>query len=171
MAALGSTPGQACDVFICHRGPVKHNLVETIKERLQRVNLTVFVDNGMRKGICSWPQVMATLRGARRVLILLTSDFEESPWCLEEARVAPARQDAVLPVFLDRKASWDEGKLLAASSEFSANRDFYQLRAEEPGLAADIVKHWRTALDSVACISYLMHCSEARCNSKRSMCF
>ena len=122
---MSNSRGQACDVFICHRGPeVKGNLVGHIKERLQRANLIVFVDYGMRKGVESWPHVLATLRGARGVLILLTPGFEESPWCLEEARAvaarldearaAGARQSAVLPVFIDREASWDEGKLRAA---------------------------------------------------------
>ena len=107
--------------------------------------------------------MLETLRGARRVLILLTSNFEDSPWCLEEARAAAARLDAVLPVFIDREASWNEGKLRAASSEFAADRDFYQLHAEEPGLAADILEHWRGALDSVARISYLTHSFKSGC--------
>ena len=162
--SLGSTPGQACDVFICHRGSeTKRNLVGHIKERLQRANLIVFVDYEMRKGIQAWPHVLATLRGARHVLILLTPDFEESAWCLEEARAAATRPDAVLPVFIDRPASWDEGKLPAAVNDFQADRDFYQLRTEEPGLAAAIVQHWRMALDSVAGISYIMHSSVSGC--------
>ena len=161
---IGPVCGQACDVFICHRGPVKHNLVETIKERLERANLTVFVDYKMRKGLFSWPHVLATLRGARRMLILLTPDFEESPWCLEEARAAVVRQDAVLPVFIDRKASWDDEKLLAAFNEFAADRDFQQLRSEERALASGLLEIWRKALDAVACVSYMMHSSTARCD-------
>ena len=146
--SLGSTPGQACDVFICHRGPeVKRGLVGQIKERLQRANLTVFVDYKMRKGVQSWSHVLATLRGARRVLILLTPGFEESAWCLEEARAAAARLDAVLPVFIDRAASWDEGKLPAAVNDFKADRDFDQLRTEEPELAADILTEWRISAE------------------------
>ena len=116
-----SPPGQACDVFICHRGPdVKGDLVGHLEERLKRANLIVFVDYGMPKGVESWAHVLATLRGARGVLILLTPGFEESHWCLEEARAVAARlndasgagapQVAVLPVFIDREASWDEGR-------------------------------------------------------------
>ena len=162
----GSTSGDACDVFICHRGPdVKRNIVGTIKRSLQRANLTVFVDYEMRKGVQSWQHISATLRGARGVLILLSPGFEESPWCLEEARAAAARLDAVLPVFLDREASWDKGKLRAAFNKFLADRDFHELRAEQPpDSTADIVKQWREALDSVAGISYLTHSSESRCD-------
>ena len=169
----GPSAGQACDVFICHRGPtVKGNLVGHIKERLERANLAVFVDYGMRKGVESWPHVSATLRGARGVLILLTLDFEDSPWCLEEVRAVAARLDgasaggarqvAVLPVFIDREPSWDQRKLLAAFSELSADRDFEQLRAEEPVLEADMVERWRRALDSVARTNYLMHSFNTR---------
>ena len=168
-----SSLGQACDVFICHRGPqVKGNLVGHIRERLQRANLTVFVDYGMRKGVESWAHVLATLRGARGVLLLMTGDFEESPWCLEETRAVAARLDEgrmagaqqgfVLPVFIDRETRWNEGKLGAAFIEFSADRDFEALRAEEPELAGDIVRHWRNALDPVARTSYMTHSFESR---------
>ena len=177
----GPSAGQSCDVFICHRGPtVKGDLVGHIKERLQRANLAVFADYGMRKGVESWPHVLATLRGARGVLILLTSDFEESPWCLEEvravaerldeARAGGIRQVAVLPIFIDRETSWDQGKLLVAFSELTADRDFEQLRAEEPVLAADMVERWRRALDSVARITYLTHSFKSRrCESQHHL--
>ena len=164
--SLGSALGQAYDVFICHRGPeVKRSLVGHIKERLQRANLIVFVDYEMCAGVMSWAHVMATLRGARRVLILLTRGFEESPWCLEEARAATARLDTVLPVFVDREASWDEIKLRSAFNSFSAHRDFDELHAAEPVscLAANMIELWRTALDSLAGISYLTHSSKSGC--------
>ena len=137
---------------------------------MERANLTVFVDYGMRKGVESWTHVMATLRGARGVLLLLTGDFEESPWCLEEARAVAARlnaaraagaqHDSVLPVFIDRETCWDEEKLAAAFNEFLEDRDFELLRSREPGLSADIVQHWREALDPVARTSYLTHSFE-----------
>ena len=143
---------------------MKRNLVGHIKKCLERANLTVFVDYEMRKGVHSWPHILATLRGARRVLMMLTPDFEESAWCLEEARAAAEQLDAVLPVVIDREASWDEGKMRAAMGAFTANRDFSQLRTEVPELAADILQHWRSALDSAAGNSYfLMHSSKDRC--------
>ena len=153
----GSTHGQECDVFICHRGPDgKRDIVGHIKERLERANLIVFVDYELRKGgVHSWPEILATLRGARRVLVLLSPRFEESPWCLEEARAAAARPDAVLPVLFDREASWDAKKLRAAFRTFSGDCDFHHLLAEEPGLLADdMVERWHKALISVASISY-----------------
>ena len=162
--SLHSAPGQACDVFICHRGPeVKRSLVGHIKQSLERANLIVFVDYEMRKGVLSWPHIVATLRSARYVLILLTPGFEESPWCLEEARAAAARLDAVLPVFIDREASWDEGKLRAAFKEFSTGKNTHQLPFIAP-VSGDVITQWRTALDSVAGISYLTHSSESRCS-------
>ena len=167
MPSLGSTRGLACDVFICHHGPeVKRNLVGHIKERLERANLTVFVDYELRKGVESWPHVLATLRGARRVLLLLNPGFEESAWCLEEARAAAARLHTVLPVFVDREASWDDGKLRAALKQFSADKDFHQLRAEEPEVAADVLQHWRKALDSVAGKTDRMHSTESWCEPR-----
>ena len=133
----------------------------------------------MRKDGEPWPHVLATLRGARGVLLLLTPGFEESPWCLEEARAVAARldeargnsaaQDATLPVFIGREASWDEEKLLAAFVEFWAgpeHSDFAQQRAEEPELAAGLVERWREVLRSVAHASYTMHSFEpCRCTA------
>lgn len=115
------------------------------------------------------------------MLLLLTPGFEESPGCLEEARAVAARldeargsaaqQDAILPVFIGREASWDEEKLLAAIVEFWAgpeHSDFAQQSAEEPDLAADLVEHWRNALRSVTCASYTMHSFEpCRCESRQ----
>ena len=114
-----SALGEACDVFICHRRlDDTRSLVGTIKERLQRAGLIVCVGYELLKGAESCPHVLATLRGASRVLILLTPGFEKSPWCLEEAREAAARLDAVLPVLIDREARWDKRKLRAACNEF-----------------------------------------------------
>ena len=174
----GPSCGQACDVFICHREP-EGNLVRHITERLQRANLIVSADNQMRKAGEPWPHVLATLRGVRGVLLLLTPGFEESPWCLEEARAVAARLDeargnaaaqaAILPVFVGRGPSWDEEKLLAAFVEFWAgpeHSDFAQQRAKESDLAAGLVEHWREALRSVAPASYTMHSFEpCRCES------
>ena len=109
------------------------------------------------------PHVLAMLRAARRVLILLTPGFEESPWCLEETRAAAARLDAVLPVFVDRQANWDEAKLQSAFQRFRTDRDFHQLRIREPDLEAEIMSHWRQALDSVARVTHLTHNTKSRC--------
>ena len=123
----------------------------------------MFVDYEMRTGVESWAHVLATLRDARSVLILLSPSFEESPWCLEEAHAAAEQLNTVLPVFFDREASWDEGKLDDAFRTFSAGWDFHQFRAETPVmLEADMISRWRKALDSVASTSYLDN-SQFRC--------
>ena len=167
-------------MFICHQGP-EVNLVRHITERLQRANLVVSADHQMREAGEPWPRVLATLRGARGVLLLLTPGFEESPWCLEEARAVAARlaaargsaaaQAAILPVFIGREASWDEEKLLAALVEFWAgpeHSDFAQQRADEPDLAAGLVERWREALRCVGHASYTMHSFEpCRCEPRQ----
>ena len=58
----------------------------------------------------------------------------------------------------------------AASQQFSADRDFHELRAEGPESSADMVQHWREALDSVARVSYLTHCSQSGYEPCRGMC-
>lgn len=72
------------DVFVCHRGETKRKLVSHVKARLQRSSLHVFVDYELEKGGDSWQNILESLRRARRVLAILSPEFERSPWCLEE---------------------------------------------------------------------------------------
>ena len=88
---------------------------------------------------------------------------------LDEARGSGAQHDTVLPVFINRKTSWDERKLRAASSELSANRDFAKLRAVGPVSAEAMVEPWRKALDSVARLSYGTHCFDSRRSDSHSI--
>ena len=93
------------DVFICHRGETKRNLVSHVKARLQRSCLRVFVDYELEKGGDSWQTILESLRGAQRVLVILSPGFESSPWFLEELWAATQRPDTdniVLPILRQR---------------------------------------------------------------------
>ncbi|KAK9845999.1 hypothetical protein WJX81_008025 [Elliptochloris bilobata] len=137
---------QPCDVFLSHRGPdSKRHLVSHLVQRLERASLNVFVDYTMPKGVESWKTILAKLRGARRIVILLSPRFEESCWCLEEVRAAAQRLDAVLPIFLNRAPGQ------CNTSELQ--RAEVELRKEEPGAPANVVERWRMAVESLGSVS------------------
>ncbi|KAK9842536.1 hypothetical protein WJX81_005029 [Elliptochloris bilobata] len=149
LAAMGEAV--RCDVFICHRGPdTKRGLVSHIKNRLQRSNLLIFVDYDMEKGGDSWEAITDKLRGARRVLIILSPNFEESPWCLKELCAATERSDAcevLLLVCYDR-APEDEDVALRAKLDMALS-EYLKDFSEWPDLSeADIVERWRKGLKS-----------------------
>ena len=152
----------ACDVFVSHRGPdVKRELVSHIVDRLQRVGISVFVDYNMEKGCVSWPTILAHLRGAKRVLLLLTPQFEESPWCLEEVRVMAERREAVLPIFVDREPGYvNKGSLRSAFDAFCK---------DVPDAEAGAVQKWHAALESIAGISGWVHKHKTECALPQSI--
>ena len=123
----------------------RRGLVSHIVKRLKRANLEVFVDYEMAKGKEAWALILAKLRGAHRVLLVLSPGFEESPWCLEEARVAAERCDAVLPVFFDREPGDVDAALL--------QRAWQKLRHEQPSASADTPELWQAAMRSTSGVS------------------
>ena len=142
-------------MFVSHRGTLKRGLISHIVKRLRRANLDVFVDYEMSKGVESWALILAKLRGAHRVLLVLSPGFEESPWCLEEARVAAERCEAVLPVFFDRKP----GDVDAAQLQ----RAWQKLRHERPSAPANTPELWQGALRDIAGVSGWEHRIGTQC--------
>ena len=150
--ASGLPKVQYCDVFISHRGPdTKLKLVSHLKGRLGRANLDVFLDSDLKLGSSAWPGVLAKLRGATRVVLVLSPQFEDSWYCLEELRIAVERRQplSVLPVFIDREpGDYDDDKL---------ERAFKKLRNDMPRAPASIVGRWRSAFHDVGQITGLKH--------------
>lgn len=156
---MGSRPERlACDVFVSHRGTLKRGLISHVVHRLRRANLDVFVDYEMSKGMETWALILAKLRGAHRVLLVLSPGFEVSPWCLEEARLAAERCEAVLPVFFDRKPGEVEAALL--------QRAWQKLRHERPSAPTDTPELWQGALQDISDVSGWEHRSGKECVSR-----
>ena len=134
---------------------MKKELVSHIVDRLKRVGISVFVYYDLEKGCLSWPTILAHLRGAKRVLLVLMPRFEESPWCLEEVRVMAERPEAVLPIYVDREpGSVNEGCLQHAFDIF---------RKDRPDADGGIVQQWHAALKTVSGISAWMHKHKDMC--------
>ena len=69
-------------MFISHRGPdTKFGLVGDIKARLERSNVKVFMDADLEAGNFAWDTILAKLRGAKTVLLVLSPKFQTSWWC------------------------------------------------------------------------------------------
>ena len=154
---LPCTQAQVCDVFLCHRGETKRGLVSHLERRLQRACFDVFADFTMEKGGAAWEKILAKLRGARCIIVVLSSDFEASWYCLEELCIAVERRDFVLPVFLDREpAEWNDATLQST---------FKTLCAENPSTDATTVEHWRNALggEGVGGIAGFVHNHDIEC--------
>ena len=150
------------DVFVCHRSETKRKLVSHVKARLQRSSLRVFVDDELEKGCDSWPTILESLRGAQRVLIILSPDFESSPWCLEELWAATQRpnfRSTILPVFYDREPDdVDDAKLHAAWGE-------YKQSCVGPLVTRDgVLQRWHKALQDVSGISGWVFKSATECD-------
>ena len=146
MARDAAASIQACDVFISHRGPdTKRSLVSHIEHKLRRFNLDVFTDYSMEKGVKSWQTVLEKLRGAHRVLLVLSPGFEDSCWCLEELRVMAERSDAVLAIFVDVDTGRWHQEEFHKKLEIAAEK----LRRSQPDAPADIVEQWDRALKSI----------------------
>ena len=109
----------------------------------------------MEQGGAAWETTLAKLRGARCVIVVLSTNFKASRYFLEELCVK--RRDIILPIFLDRDpAQWDGALLLST---------FGTLCAEEPSTYASEVERWRIALGAsgVEGIGGLLHKRDTEC--------
>ena len=148
-------------IFVCHRGETKRKLVGHIKARLKRSSLHVFVDYELEKGGESWRTVLESLRRAQRVLVVLSPDFERSPWCLEELWTATQSisfSNVVLPVFYDREpGDVDSAKLRLTWREYNSTC---------PGqshMRDVLLQRWHKALKDVSGLSSWVFKSKTEC--------
>ena len=151
-------------MFLCHRGETKRGLVSHLEGRLQHASFDVFADFTMEQGGAAWEKILAKLRGARCVIIVLSLDFEASWYCLEELYNAMERRNIVLPIFLDREpAQWDDALL---------QRTFDKLCAKKPSTDAATLERWRSALGAsgVGGITGRLHKRDTECVLLKSLC-
>lgn len=115
------------------------------------------MDFTLEQGGAAWETILAKLRGARCIIIVLSANFEASSFCLEELCIALERPRVVLPLFLDRDfTNWDDARL---QSTFKA------LCAKNPSTDAALLERWRSALGSegVEGIPGFVHRSDIEC--------
>ncbi len=158
------SPGQPqWDVFISHRGPdTKGNVVEAIKREL--LGRRVFVDkDDLLNGTKNWPQILQALTTARLVLVVITSQFQQSAWCLEELRIALLRPRNIRIVYWDAKRGHvDEVALAEAMKGFQKSSQL-KLHHDPAQSSEAVAAAWRAALREAAEIVAKSHKPATEC--------
>lgn len=134
--------GVQYDVFVSHRGlDFKQTLVSWIEKEFGHSRL-LFIDNvsmNPATGGIGWHEIMNALRSAKVVLIILSQGFQESPYCLEEMRIAVTeRPDAVRILCYDIKPGHINEKALQRASQISQKAGAFFENTE--------VENWKVAL-------------------------
>lgn len=100
MLACSNCHSGEWEVFVSHRGPdTKTTFVDGLRRELP--GRSVFVDEHMDKGVDSWATIKGALQQARVVVLVLSPGYQESPWCLEEMRLAFEAGKVVRVVFYE----------------------------------------------------------------------
>ena len=150
-----------CDVFVSHRGPdTKLKVVSHIYQSFKSsaADLDVFIDSYLPKGSNSWQTIREKLCGARCVLVVLSQNFEQSYFCLEEICIALERSAFIYPIFFDREPGSVDDAALQRTYEAACDKQL--------DVSAETVSRWRKALKSLEGIAGKagwVHDSNAEC--------
>eukprot|EP00208_Stichococcus_sp_RCC1054_P001956 CAMPEP_0206141634 /NCGR_PEP_ID=MMETSP1473-20131121/13648_1 /ASSEMBLY_ACC=CAM_ASM_001109 /TAXON_ID=1461547 /ORGANISM="Stichococcus sp, Strain RCC1054" /LENGTH=1073 /DNA_ID=CAMNT_0053536285 /DNA_START=165 /DNA_END=3383 /DNA_ORIENTATION=- len=159
-------PAKASDVFISHRGPdAKWTFAEILERELRQRNpgVNVFVDKNMDPGEprYGWDTIMNHLQGARVVVVVLSENFQGSPYCMEELRFALQLKatgdgpgDSRVRIVYQGKGDRGEPlpEVLKASMK-ELNKD-PQLTANAPKLESELLAAWTTAVKDTGRYTY-----------------
>ncbi len=98
--------GKRYDVFISHRGEIKHSFVSFLRAALERAGAYVFLDEAsLEPGDAAWDTMKEAARHCHVGLPVITASYGTSEWCLNELSIMMESSDKgtvnVMPVFLD----------------------------------------------------------------------
>lgn len=111
-----ASSGGKYDVFISHAGQQKDGFAVWIKRELHRQGVSAFLDErSLRLGDAADAEMEVTLRRSRIVIVVLTSQFVESAYCMKELRWALDMQLPRSPVH-DNDTKPDASPSAAAST-------------------------------------------------------
>ena len=131
------------DVFVSHRGPdVKSTFVDLLEYAL--ADRAVFVDkSGLEPGQHNWPAMLAALKRAKIVLVVLSPNYQRSPWCLEELRTAMQLGKRVMIVHYGdtSRGHVNEVDLRVSLRDLKRHLQLVSSRRDE-----DILNAWRASL-------------------------
>lgn len=98
----------AYDVFLSYRGLDDRDFNASLFEALQRAGIHAFIaDYNLKPGDNAWATMQNALKGARYTVPILSQDYADSRWCLDELVLMMRAPEKVLPVFLDFDLSQD----------------------------------------------------------------
>ncbi|XP_013616827.1 PREDICTED: disease resistance protein TAO1-like [Brassica oleracea var. oleracea] len=145
-------------VFLSFRGvDVRKGFLSHVRKGLESKGIIAFVDDEMERGESVGPLLVGAIRQSRVAIVLLSSNYTSSSWCLDElVEIMKCRDEykqPVLPIFYKvdpsdvRKQKGDFGKVFDETCL---------------GKTEEVKETWRKALKDVAGIAGYDNCdSEA----------
>ncbi|KAF8084537.1 hypothetical protein N665_0714s0024 [Sinapis alba] len=137
------------DVFPSFRGEeVRRDFLSHIQMEFQRKGITPFIDKDIRRGESIGPELIRAIRGSKIAIILLSTKYASSKWCLDElVEIMKCREElgqTVMAIFYKVDPS-DVNKLTG---------DFGKIFKKTcAGKTKECIERWRQALAKVATIA------------------
>uniref|UniRef100_A0A0D2ZX46 TIR domain-containing protein n=1 Tax=Brassica oleracea var. oleracea TaxID=109376 RepID=A0A0D2ZX46_BRAOL len=153
MLSMASSSSLSCnskyDVFLSFRGEdVRKGFLSHVRKGLESEGIIAFVDDNMERGESVGPLLVGAIKQSRVAIVLLSSNYTSSSWCLDElVEIMKCRDEykqPVLPIFYKvdpsdvRKQKGDFGKVF---DETCARK------------TEEVKEAWRKALEDVAGIA------------------
>jgi len=145
------------DVFISFRGKdTRYNFVSHLYAALSNAGIHTFLDEKrLKKGGELRPQLLGAIKGSRISIVVISVNYAESSWCLNElVHILECRKaygQVVIPVFYDvdptvvRKQKDDFGKGLKVNARKKDSNNQQEKQV--------LLSVWRSALTQVANMS------------------
>ncbi|KAL1210731.1 Disease resistance-like protein DSC2 [Cardamine amara subsp. amara] len=138
------------DVFPSfHGGDVRRGFLSHILKEFKSKGITPFIDNEIKRGESIGPELIQAIRESRVTIVLLSSNYASSSWCLDElVEIIKCKEEdqqkTMLTIFYEvdpsdvRKQTGDFGKAFEKTCV---------------GKAEDVKQAWKQALKDVASIT------------------
>ncbi|XP_035542638.1 disease resistance protein RUN1-like [Juglans regia] len=94
------------DVFLSFRGEdVRHNFISHLYQALYQRGINTYIDNNLERGEEISPALFKAIEGSMISIIILSKNYAESRWCLDELlKILDCKEtmkQIVLPIFYD----------------------------------------------------------------------